>query len=664
MRFAEELFLFLLDEPNGALLPVAERTLHLAFAGAVLMDLERTGRIDTDLDTLMLADTTPVDDDLLDPTLADIVAADESHDPIFWVERAADRGVQIRERTMERLVERGVLLAPEADGFLALSQAVARTRRYPAAGDDPAGGDDAGREDIRLRLMRVLFDDDIPHPAEIAVISLAEACDVFRYVMTASELAAARDRIALLSRMDLVGQAVAKLARVVRPLRRADSDAQHPDPPAARGRPLVGNALAMMSDATGFFTAQHRKLGSVFRIRIFSNTHTVLAGREANLFMQRRERFHLGAGDMWKAFSKELGASRFLLGMDGAEHLRLRRAMKDGFSRARFNDRIADLVEIVRRQIAEWPLNDPLPGFPTMQRIATEQVGMASGGYSAREYVDDLAFFFKKLVATRVLRRYPAPLYTPRFKRALRRVEELCDQVLASHQLEYRERPNDLIDDLITLHRADPMFLPETDLTIGALLPFIVGIDTSASTMSFMLYALLKHPDLWERVRAEAEALFAGDGPTAEKIRGLDVTRRVAMETLRMYPVTAGLRRTVATSFDFEGYRLKAGQPVVVATAVTHYLPEYFPAPERFDIDRYLPERAEHQQPGVYVPFGVGAHRCLGADFAQGQIALTLATLAHDTRIALDPPNYEMRTFPQPFNSPRKQFRFRLLERR
>ncbi len=657
MRFAEELLLFLLDEPNGALLPVAPRTLSLAFAGSVLMDLEHAGRIDTDLDTLVLTDGTPLDDDLLDPTLADIAAATESHDPIFWVERTAERGPQIRERATARLVDRGVLLAPDLDGFLALSQAVARTRRYPS-------GDEARREDVRLRLMRVLFDDEIPDPADIAVASLAEACGVFPVVMTASELAAARERIALLSRMDLIGQAVAKLSRVVRPLWRPAADAQLPEPPAAQGRPLVGNALDLMSDATGFFAAQHRRLGPVFRIRLFSNTHTVLAGRDANLFMLRRERFHLSTGDMWEAFRKELGASRFLLGMDGAEHLRMRRALKDGFSRARFHHHVEDLVDIIRRQVAEWPLNEPLPGFPTIQRLVTEQVGMVSGGYSAREYVDDLAFFFKKLVATRVLRRYPAPLYTPRFRRALRRVEELCDEVLASHQLEYRDRPNDLIDDLIALHRADPMFLPETDLSLGALLPFIVGIDTSASAISFMLYALLKHPDLWEQVRAEADALFASGGATAEGIRGLDVTRRVAMETLRLFPVAAGLRRTVATSFDFGGHRLRAGEPVVVATAVTHYLPEYFPEPERFDIDRYLPERAEHRQAGLYVPFGVGAHRCLGADFAEGQIVLTLAALVHDTRIALDPPDYEMRTFPQPFNSPRKEFRFRLLERR
>ena len=85
-----------------------------------------------------------------------------------------------------------------------------------------------------------------------------------------------------------------------------------------------------------------------------------------------------------------------------------------------------------------------------------------------------------------------------------------------------------------------------------------------------------------------------------------------------------------------------------MATTVPHYLPEYFPQPERFDIDRYLPERNEHRQPGAYAPFGLGPHRCLGNGFAEVQIAVTLATIMHNVELVLDPPDYELQINPAP----------------
>ncbi len=126
----EELLLFLLDEPNGTILPITTRTEHLGLAGAVLMDLQLANRIYTDLHTLTLTDPTPLGDDVLDPTLADIAGADGTHDAVYWVEHTAERDYEIRERAIAKLVGRDILLEPEDEGRLALTPGVAR--RYPS----------------------------------------------------------------------------------------------------------------------------------------------------------------------------------------------------------------------------------------------------------------------------------------------------------------------------------------------------------------------------------------------------------------------------------------------------------------------------------------------------------------------------------------------------
>ena len=131
-----------------------------------------------------------------------------------------------------------------------------------------------------------------------------------------------------------------------------------------------------------------------------------------------------------------------------------------------------------------------------------------------------------------------------------------------------------------------------------------------------------------------------------------------------MYPVAPFLIRTVTNSFEFAGYRIPAGENVMIATTVPHYLPDHFPEPDRFDIDRYTPERAEHRQPEVYAPFGLGAHRCLGSGFAEVQIAVTMATILHEVELELVPSDYTLKIAQIPFPSPSKSFKVRVVPRR
>ena len=655
---AEELLLFLLDEQNGTLLPMTVRTEHLVLAGAVLMDLQLANRVDTDLDNLTVSNPTPLGDDVLDPALADIVGAEGTHDALYWVERTARRGHEIRERTIARLVARGILLEPGDDGFLSLTPEVAHARRYPSTSG-------AVREDVKLRIMRVLFSEDIPAPPDIVVISLVNACDVWRKLLTAEELAKARKRIEIVSRLDLVGRAVATLVRIVRPTVPAARGGAA-GLPLARGLPLVGSTLSVARDPRTFFLREYSRVGPVFRVKTLGRNFVAMAGQEANLFLSRSERMHLHTSDMWDPLCAEFGANRFVLNMDGKDHVRMRRETKDGLSRQLIESRIPDAVDVIRRYVAAAPLNTPLPGLSAMLHLAGETTSEIVAQSSTREYIDDVRLVLKDAV-TRGFLHAPRLPKTPRLRNALRRAGELSDKWLTRHQLRQRGRKANAIDDILELHRADPMFLPECDLPLTALLPLFAGVETVGSIGACMLYFVLKNPELRERAQAEADALFADGAPDAAKVRKLDVTYRIMLEALRMYTPVPGVQRKVTTSFDFAGHRIPAGENLVLAFFVTHDLPEHFPRPERFDIDRYLPGREEHKQPGVFAPFGVGAHHCAGRGFAETQLPLMVATLLHEAEMELVPPTYELKTdrwvlFPSVV--PDKRLRFRIGRRR
>ena len=428
---------------------------------------------------------------------------------------------------------------------------------------------------------------------------------------------------------------------------------------------MAGNAFSLAGDIRAFLTREYQRWGPVFRVRAFNRRLTVLAGPEANMFMVKEGRTHLRSAAAWRDFATELGAERVSIGMDGAEHDRMRNAQKRGYSKAAAERCIPAMVEIVRREIAAWPTGRPIPAHYALQRIATDELGILAAGTSPRDYLDDLIVFVRGLLLATVTRQRPRSLLKGRrFRRARARVEKLFREVSASHDpARRRDAAPDLVDDLLELHRADPAFLPEADLRPSVLGPFIAGLDTMAGVCSFMLYSLLKHPEVLARMTAEADAIFANGGPTVQDIRKLDVTHRAALETMRMYPTAPALHRTVSNSFELGGYRLHAGDHVLMAVAVPHYLPRYFPDPERFDIDRYAPPRNEHHQVGVFAPFGLGAHTCLGAGFAEVGIAVTMATLVHEAELTLDPPGYELKIDPIPIAHPTRSFKFRMKPR-
>ena len=195
LRFVEEITLLLLHDDDGRFARVPSWSLSYALAGGVLMDLAMENRIDTDLEHLILLDATPVGDSLLDPTLAEI-AAGEKHDARYWVEQTAERSDAIQEEVLSRLIALGILERQE-DCFLW----VFRSRRYPMI-------DGQAEREVKLRIMSVLFSDDIPDPRDVVIICLADACGIFKEILSKRELEQAAARIEQVRKLDLIGQAM------------------------------------------------------------------------------------------------------------------------------------------------------------------------------------------------------------------------------------------------------------------------------------------------------------------------------------------------------------------------------------------------------------------------------------------------------------------------
>ena len=99
-------------------------------------------------------------------------------------------------------------------------------------------------------------------------------------------------------------------------------------------------------------------------------------------------------------------------------------------------------------------------------------------------------------------------------------------------------------------------------------------------------------------------------------------------------------------------------------TTVSHHLPECFPDPERFDIERYSKSEKQHRKPGAFAPFGAGRHRCIAAGFAELQIATTLAIIVRETELELEHPERPLKINFSPNPHLDESLHFRLVGRR
>ena len=196
LTFAEEVLLLSHDEERQRFREISEPLAGAAFAGAVLMDLASRGRIDTDLDRLILVNATPTGEPVLDGTLADIAAAEEQRSTADWLGQLRGRYAEIESLAMARLVERGILRQDQERVLWIFER-----KRYAALDGRP-------RADVQTRILKLLRSDEIPDERDIMIIALADACGLLARLLSETELQRLRPRIDQIIRLDLIGRNV------------------------------------------------------------------------------------------------------------------------------------------------------------------------------------------------------------------------------------------------------------------------------------------------------------------------------------------------------------------------------------------------------------------------------------------------------------------------
>ena len=212
---------------------------------------------------------------------------------------------------------------------------------------------------------------------------------------------------------------------------------------------------------------------------------------------------------------------------------------------------------------------------------------------------------------------------------------------------------SDLLSELCRATKEDGSLLTDQEIADHMSFLMMAAHDTLTSSLTSLVYLLGKHPEWQDKLRAEMHGLRLPPGAPLpyERLGELALLEMAFKESMRINPPVPGIPRAAVRDFQFKGHHIPAGTRVAISTMFTHRMPEIWPEPEKFDPLRFADEAVRSRHKYAWVPYGGGAHMCLGLHFAYMQAKTFFYHLLTTTRVSVEPaysPRWQMWPIPKP----------------
>jgi cytochrome P450 len=432
-------------------------------------------------------------------------------------------------------------------------------------------------------------------------------------------------------------------ARPLRPGREPAGRDAIPGPPLRTLPVLISklwrDRLALLSDATAEFgDAVRLSMGpkTLYYFNHPDHAKHVLADNAGN--------YHKGMG--LSQAKRILGDG--LLTSEGEQWRRQRRTISPAFRRdrlARFAGLITAEIGTLAGRLDAQAGAGPVDVTAEMTRFTLRVLGTALldadlspfgdlGG--AFDVAQDQAMFEMVTLGA-------VPLWLPlprnrRFRTARRHLEDAVYTLAAERELGGGPGGDDVLSLVLADGHGEPSpgrrrrMLRDEMITI-----LLAGHETTASTLSWTWYLLGRHPEVAERVAAEAADVLGDREPGGGDLPRLQYTTMVIQEVMRLYPPVWGLPRKALGTDSIGGYQVPAGADVMISPYTLHRHPGFWPAPGRFDPERFGPAAAGQAHRYAYIPFGAGPRVCVGSHLGMMEAVFAVAMVARRFRLSLPP---------------------------
>lgn len=417
-------------------------------------------------------------------------------------------------------------------------------------------------------------------------------------------------------------------------------------PPGPRGLPFVGSLFHFLriKEAPDFFLATARKYGDVVFLRM-GRTPLFLVNHPdwvREILVTKNRHFGKSRGlERAKAF---LGEG--LLTSEGETHLRHRRMQQPLFARDKLGGYARVMVEHAAKRSRAWREGESVDLFQEMMSLTMGIAGKTLLDAEVEGEVEEISRAIEELFRLLPFALMPGSEYfekipippTLRFRRNKATLDRIVYRMIEARRREARDH-GDLLSLLLAARdvEGDGKGMNDKQIRDEVMTLFIAGHETTAVALTWTLALLGRNPQAAQRVAKEWRDVVGGREPSLADVDKLSFTRRVFAESMRIFPPAFAIGRKVLAPLSLGPYEIEAGSIVLLSPYVVHKDPRWFPDPERFDPDRWLPEKEKERPEFSYFPFGGGPRVCIGEPFAWIEGVLLTGILCRDWCFEPDP---------------------------
>jgi cytochrome P450 len=380
----------------------------------------------------------------------------------------------------------------------------------------------------------------------------------------------------------------------------------------------VRNLLEFQRRGADRYVYLRERYGRVYRTQVGPLPVVVVSGPELLARILRNEDGAWSTALAWQGiFSGMDSASErldLLLTLDFEPHRDARKLLLPAFSAAATARYLEMAYPLFERAIEGWIRRRRVDFKPAVRRLfATVSAQTFLGLEDERDGAMLDQTIAQILRGTFAVAK--STWLSPSWRGAVRAHERLLSS-LRARVPERRARPGeDLFSHLCAESRAAQWLDDESMLRL--FMTILLGaFDMTASGLTSVAYLLARHPEWQEKLRQEALGLER-TRISPEDVKRMELTDRAWKESLRLMPVAHAMLRVPLRDVTIEGWRIPAGAFTLVSNGPLGRDPLFWDDPLRFDPERFSPERAEDKKnKGMFLPFGAGAHACIGSYLA------------------------------------------------
>jgi cytochrome P450 len=392
--------------------------------------------------------------------------------------------------------------------------------------------------------------------------------------------------------------------------------------------------------------------GDVFRNNAFGRRNVMLFGADANelILFDRDKNFSSAQG--WGSVL-DLLFPRGLMLLDFDHHRADRRALSIAFKPGPMRHYSDALNRGIAARVSQWS-GRQMQFYPAIKQLTLDLAADSFLGVPLGGEADQINRAFVDMVQASVgVVRKPLP-FTAMGRGVAGR--KFLIEYFTRETLKRRASGGgqDMFSQFATATLEDGSLMPVDEVVDHMIFLMMAAHDTITSSATSLVWLLAKHPEWQDKLRAEVLAVTGGEGRPVgyDDLGKLELTEMAFKEALRLIPPVPSLPRRALREFKFGGYTIPAGSGVGISPQAVHLDPEHWTDPEKFDPLRFTPEQVAARHKYAWVPFGGGAHMCIGLHFAYMQVKVLMAQILTRYRIEIAP-GYAPKWQPFPIPKPR-----------